>query len=116
MDKIKCPHCGAINQDVTEQDSCWKCSQPLSAAAKSEAPPTPSSPNDAETTPVTKTSGPSGTYSGLQQKTEPSLEERVAARKQERLANRRTNPIVPIAIALVILILILILYFLFFKH
>jgi len=25
MPKIKCPHCGANNQDVTEKDRCWSC-------------------------------------------------------------------------------------------
>ncbi len=32
MARIKCPSCGAINQDVTEKDACWQCSAALGAA------------------------------------------------------------------------------------
>ena len=42
--KIKCPHCGATNQDVTENDPCWQCgtilSAPTSALTTAEGPPT----------------------------------------------------------------------------
>ena len=33
MPKIKCPHCGANNQDVTEKDQCWQCDAVLGASA-----------------------------------------------------------------------------------
>ena len=29
MPRVKCPHCGAGNQDATEQDTCWQCSNVL---------------------------------------------------------------------------------------
>lgn len=32
MPKIKCPHCGSNNQDVTEKDRCWQCNTVLGAA------------------------------------------------------------------------------------
>lgn len=32
MPKIKCPHCGSNNQDVTEKDHCWQCDTVLGAA------------------------------------------------------------------------------------
>ena len=102
MDKIKCPHCGSINQDVTEQDTCWNCGKPLSASA---AVPAASAVSD------------TGVDSGGQRlKTQPTLEERVAARKEERIASRRANPAVPIVIALTILLIIILIYFLFFRH
>ena len=29
MPRVKCPHCGAGNQDATEEDTCWQCSSVL---------------------------------------------------------------------------------------
>ncbi len=29
MAKIRCPHCAAINQDVSEKDNCWQCGKML---------------------------------------------------------------------------------------
>ena len=29
MLRIKCPHCGAGNQDATELDACWQCGKVL---------------------------------------------------------------------------------------
>ncbi len=98
MDKIKCPHCGAMNQDVTAKDNCWKCGKPLSASAAPEA--APAGEIDAN---------------GQKLKTQLSLEERVAQRKQERLAARRANPAVLILAALLLLIIAL-LYFFVFRH
>ena len=108
MDKIKCPHCGAINQDVTEQDTCWNCSKPLSAASV----------NVNATSVTTNVSGtdtpPDST--GKRLKTQPTLEERVEARKLERAAGRR-SPVVPLAIALIVILLaLLIYYFVFLRH
>ena len=37
MATIRCPHCGASNQDVTEQDACWKCGQVLGAPAAADS-------------------------------------------------------------------------------
>src|SRR5438132_117249 len=31
MAKIQCPHCQAVNQDVSPNDPCWKCGTVLSA-------------------------------------------------------------------------------------
>src|SRR5438034_11379541 len=31
MPRVKCPHCGAGNQDATEQDTCWDCGNVLGA-------------------------------------------------------------------------------------
>lgn len=108
MDKIKCPHCGAINQDVTTQDSCWNCNKPLSAVSvTAETASTLVNTIGLETTPEA---------SGQRLKTQPTLEERVEARKLERAANRR-SPVMPLAIALMVLLLaILIYYFVFLRH
>jgi hypothetical protein len=44
MAKIECPHCHAVNQDVSLSDPCWKCgtvlSAPPSALETSAGPPT----------------------------------------------------------------------------
>lgn len=37
MPKIKCPHCGANNQDMTEKDRCWQCDTVLGAPASAVA-------------------------------------------------------------------------------
>ena len=97
MDKIKCPHCGAINQDVTEKDNCWKCGKPLSAAV------------------VVETSAGEVETGGQKLKAQPSLEERVAQRKEERLASRRANSAVPIIVALLVLLIALLVYFFKFR-
>jgi hypothetical protein len=101
MDKIKCPHCGAMNQDVTEQDTCWNCGKPLSASV-AVAPVGPSPDTNVDS-------------GGQRLKTQPTLEERVAARKEERAANRRVTPAVFIVIALVALLIIVMIYFRFFR-
>ena len=31
MAKIQCPHCKAVNQDVSADDPCWQCGTVLSA-------------------------------------------------------------------------------------
>lgn len=31
MLRVKCPHCGAGNQDATEEDTCWQCGNILGA-------------------------------------------------------------------------------------
>ena len=31
MPRVKCPHCGAGNQDATEEDTCWQCGNVLGA-------------------------------------------------------------------------------------
>jgi uncharacterized membrane protein YvbJ len=45
MPKIKCPHCGANNQDVTDKDRCWQCEKVLgdtpAVAAETIAPDAP---------------------------------------------------------------------------
>ena len=102
MDKIKCPHCGAINQDVTEQDTCWNCGKPLAASAAVAPISAAASDANADT-------------GGHRLKTQPTLEERVAARKEERAAARRANPAVPVVIALTLLLILILLYFLFLR-
>jgi hypothetical protein len=50
MPKIKCPHCGANNQDVTEKDRCWQCEVVLGAppAPTDLAEPTPTAPTPSQ--------------------------------------------------------------------
>lgn len=33
MPKIQCPHCKAVNQDVSPDDPCWQCGTILNAPA-----------------------------------------------------------------------------------
>lgn len=99
MDKITCPHCGAVNQDVTTADSCWKCGKPLGASAV-----------------VTAEELRDGEMGGQKLKAQPSLEERVAQRKEERLASRRASSVTPIIVVLLLLLIALLLYFYVFRH
>ncbi len=108
MDKIKCPHCGAMNQDVTAQDNCWNCGKPLGAAA---------APLVTATVVVSEAGAEPGVDAGGQKlKTQATLEERVAARKAERLAARRTNPAVYALIVLLLIMLLAIFYFVVLRH
>ena len=43
MAKIRCLHCAAINQDVTEKDACWQCGKPLGSKSSSSEDTTKSS-------------------------------------------------------------------------
>ena len=58
MAKIECPHCHAINQDVSLNDPCWKCgtilSAPPSALETADGPPTSTANPATETKPLTK--------------------------------------------------------------
>ena len=98
MDKIKCPHCGAINQDVTEKDTCWQCHKPLSASV------------------TVTTAAPETETGGQKLKAQPTLEERVAQRKEERLAARRANSATPLILAMLLLLIALLLYFFVFRQ
>lgn len=108
MDKIKCPHCGAMNQDVTAQDNCWNCGKPLGAAAP---------PLVAATVTASEANSEPGVDAGGQQlKTQATLEERVAVRKAERLAARRTSPAVYALLVLLLIALLAIFYFVVLRH
>jgi hypothetical protein len=41
MPRVKCPHCGAGNQDATEKDTCWQCSNVLGASVARPVMPEP---------------------------------------------------------------------------
>lgn len=41
MPRVKCPHCGAGNQDATEQDPCWQCGNVLGAPVSRAPRPAP---------------------------------------------------------------------------
>jgi hypothetical protein len=60
MPKIKCPHCGANNQDVTEKDRCWQCEVVLGAAPVPAdlAEPTAPTPSQKQVEPQTPTPRP----------------------------------------------------------
>ncbi len=82
MEKIRCPHCGALNQDAMPKDKCWQCSKILDSPS-------------------------SGTLPPATENTPRPLEERVALRKAERLARQRAR-LYPIAIFILIAILIIV--------
>ena len=89
MPKIKCPHCGANNQDVTEKERCWQCDLVLGAA------PTPVDP--AQTPPTAPTPMP------VQKQVEP----RVPAPRPAAPPSQRRLPMVPIAIVIVLALIVL---------
>jgi len=93
MPKIKCPHCGANNQDVTEKDRCWSCEAVLGD------PPAPVSEPVTPAAPVT---------AQIQKQVEPAAP---APRPTDSSPQRR-SPAAAVAIAvLVLLILIAIVFF-----
>jgi len=87
MPKIKCPHCGANNQDVTEKDRCWSCEAVLGDAPVPIAEPTPATPVAAQ----------------VQKQVEPTAP---APRPTDSSPQRRSIA-APIAIAVVVLLILI---------
>ncbi len=93
--KIKCPHCGANNQDVTEKDPCWQCSAVLGAAP----------------TPVVASAGsPPAADSGPVQQVVRPKETPVSAPTKIPTDVPRGLPIIPIAVVIVIVVIVCAVY------
>jgi hypothetical protein len=90
MPKIKCPHCGANNQDVTEKDRCWQCDAVLGDPPVVAEPPAEAAPP----------------ASAVQKQVEPLAP---VSRPSDATPQRRF-PAVPIAIAVFLILLLVILY------
>lgn len=84
MEKIRCPHCSAMNQDVKESDKCWQCGKPLGAKE------------------VTSAAEPKQAVVQL------GIEERVALRKAEKKNDSTAASFAMVAITLLILTIIVI--------
>ncbi len=84
MEKLRCPHCNAMNQDVEATDNCWQCGNRLDAAQD----------------------GPVAPLKQVQAK--PGLEERVAKRKEERKNDGTALSLAMVVIMLLILTIIVI--------
>ena len=111
MAKIVCPHCGAVNQDISLNDPCWKCgtllSAPPSALETVDGPPTSAANPMTETKPLTKVQ-----QALAQSETPPPAP--VYAERPEVPANRT---FVYIGIGVLVLVLvILLLVFVFNRH
>jgi hypothetical protein len=93
MLRIKCPHCGAGNQDTTEQDTCWQCGNVLGAPVVRPEP----APNSSAYTPSTQ-----------QMETRPA-EERAAASEHgvENRSERRSLVALAAVVAVILLLVVL---------
>jgi hypothetical protein len=101
MEKIRCPHCNAVNQDAEPTDACWQCGKPLNAAAA----PTVVTPADTPTVTPAVEVQQQVTITAKGQAV-PTLEERVAARKAARKGANRAVPAIVIAVILIILLIV----------
>jgi hypothetical protein len=98
MLRIKCPHCGAGNQDTTEQDTCWQCGNVLGAPVVRPEP----TPNSSAYTPSTQSGG--GQARPVQMETRPAEEMQAATdRSAENPSERRFA----VALAVVVLVIVL---------
>lgn len=95
MAKIKCPHCGANNQDVTEKDRCWQCEAVLGAPAVVAEP----------------TASPTPAATPIQQQIEPVAP---APRPTDSSPQRRF-PATPVAIVIALLLILLAIIFFVIK-
>ena len=102
--KIKCPHCGATNQDVTEKDPCWQCgtilSAPVSALNTGDGPPT----SAANAVQAESTAAPAPVPAAAPPKT-PQLAQRPAPPAPVSPAPAR--PAIPVAMIAIVVLLIL---------
>ncbi|HZT42861.1 MAG TPA: hypothetical protein VFA07_11905 [Chthonomonadaceae bacterium] len=102
MATIRCPHCGASNQDVTEQDACWKCGKILNAPA--EAAPVQTSAPDTTAGSANLSAAPQ-----VETRTPPAPVESNAPATPPPAPIQKTSParpIIPLIVFLLILILI----------
>lgn len=106
MPKIKCPQCGATNQDVTEQDACWKCGSILGVTAAEAPAPVQS----VETAPPDTPGAPDAPMVESEQPL-PLQAERKAPETPpaERLVvTRPSRPMLPIVLAICIVIVLIV--------
>ncbi|HLK60977.1 MAG TPA: hypothetical protein VKU00_30715 [Chthonomonadaceae bacterium] len=111
--KIKCPHCGATNQDVSENDPCWQCgtilSAPPSALETEEGPPTSAAnPTSQPPAPKRETPAAQSQFAPLLQRTDLPPTTPSSA--------RRTNMGVVIAVILVLVAVIVVAVLLLRPH
>ncbi|HZO88072.1 MAG TPA: hypothetical protein VFB38_06995 [Chthonomonadaceae bacterium] len=72
MPRVKCPHCGAGNQDATEQDTCWQCGNVLGAPVARVARPSPISPGSLPDSGATRQLSSLEVPTGMRQSSGPS--------------------------------------------
>ena len=102
--KIKCPHCGANNQDVTEKDRCWQCDTVLGAPVIAAEPTSPTA--SAEQKPPT---APRPTQVQKQVEPTPPTSRPTAPTSQSRF------PVAPVVIGVVLLLIVLAIVFFIMK-
>jgi hypothetical protein len=112
MERIRCPHCNAVNQDVEPTDNCWQCGKPLGAAAPARpAAPVATTAETLPTAPMAQVEQ-QATAPAREGQSAPTLEERVAARKAARKDQNRALPAIVIAVLLIIALIV----FLVLRH
>ena len=124
--KIKCPHCGATNQDVSENDPCWQCgtvlSAPTSALSTADGPPTseanagaPTSPAAIQTTSAaTPTAAPPPVQPRVPQTVQRPAPTPAPVESRSAPAQRATNW-VPIAVVIALIVILIIIGVMFFR-
>ena len=103
MLRVKCPHCGAGNQDATEEDTCWQCGSVLgSPVTRAEGANRPS---------ATMTSEPTQQLNLEMLRNIPPADAQKLRLQENNTPTRPTlNPIVILVGALLIFIIVILLY------
>ena len=103
MPRVKCPHCGAGNQDATEEDTCWQCSSVLgSPALRTESAIRPSAALSSEPTQQLNIE--------MLQKLSPEIAPQPAPLPSQSAPRSAINPILILLGALLICVIILLVY------
>jgi len=106
MPKIQCPHCGAMNQDVSLEEPCWQCGTvlgaPVSAIDTGEGAPS------SQANPANQTGSSSAPIQKQIERDQPR--DRVPASERPRTSPSITSAIAIGAFIVALLVILLIVY------
>jgi len=112
MERIRCPYCNAVNQDVEPTDNCWQCGKRLGRPTTQGSTESRTEIESQTEIDALSTTARNVAAAGAPRNSEPqitqTLEERVAARKASR---KPANYAVPFIVIAVTVLAIVILFF-----
>ena len=108
MAKIQCPHCKAVNQDVTLNDPCWQCGTilgaPVSAIETGVGPPT------SEVNPANKTGSSNPMVQSQIERNRPRDRDEMPPSQRPRTSSFNVGVVVVVGVIIAFLVMLLVVY------